>query len=180
MILTEVWVPGHPRTKGSLDVKGGYAADTPLSKRWRVLMAEQVRQDIARRSWRGPELPEIKYPHAGPVAVWFAAWVPRPGGPAATPEPAVWGGAGDIDKLARNLLDALGSPRDAEGRDRRACAELYFDDNQVTRVAGSKFASGPARPQGILIQVVTHVPLDDEPHYLAAADRVRDAARTRS
>jgi hypothetical protein len=182
VILTEVWVPGHPRTKGSLDVKGGYATDTPLSKRWRVLVAEAVRRDISRRYRL---LADVTLPYAGPVAVWFAAWIPRPGLRSTGPEPAVWHNAGDADKLARNVLDALGSPREAQGRDRAACASLYVDDNQVVRLSGEKFAATEQRPPGILIvamalQQPSAAMASAERAWFDTAEHVRQQSRTTS
>lgn len=185
MILTEVWVPGHPRTKGSVTAKGNYVTDSPASKRWRVLMAEAVRRDIERRNARdlrhAADRP-LLYPCTGPVAVWFAAWIPRPGLRSTSPEPATWHNAGDADKLARNVLDALGSPRDAQGRDRTACASLYADDNQVVRLSGEKFAATGLRPPGILIvamalQQPSAAMASAERAWFDTAERVRTQGR---
>jgi hypothetical protein len=39
MIITELWIPGRPVTKGSLTRVGGALRDTPQSKAWRRIMA---------------------------------------------------------------------------------------------------------------------------------------------
>ena len=58
MVLS-CWVPGRPKTKGSLTVVNGarnVVSDTPASKRWRALMA-----------YAAAAL--VKAPLEGPVAV---------------------------------------------------------------------------------------------------------------
>lgn len=173
MILTEVWVPGHPRTKGSLTVKGGYAADTAHSKRWRAFMAEQVRQDIAlRRNSAAPALNEV-WPYLGPVAVWFAAWLPKGSGTAAPDEPPVWYGAGDVDKLARNVLDALA----ADAKNATMNGGVYVNDNQVVRLSGEKFTASPelGRPPGMYLLVTALAVVSDVMQH-ERAERVRGAS----
>lgn len=173
MILTEVWVPGHPRTKGSLAAKGGYATDTPESKRWRAFMAETVRQDMARRTLARHNEIIAPYPHTGPVAVWFAVWLPKRIVPMPFETP-IWSGAGDIDKLARNLLDALGSPRREDRRDAPLCAGVYLDDNQVVKISGEKYTAHLANPgltPGMVIQVTTYG-MSDEAHWSGARRRL--------
>ena len=152
MILTQTWVPGHPKTKGSLTAKGGYATDTPASKRWRALMAERVRADIARRGAH-----EDVYPYAGPVLVAAYFWIDPPGtsytrdtgaGTAAT-----WHGAGDVDKLARNLLDALA----ADARSAIMNGGAIMNDNQVINLNVWKFAvdRSAGRAPGVWLSVAT-------------------------
>lgn len=170
MILTEVWVPGHPRTKGSLNAKGGYVSDTPASKRWRALMAETVRQDVTLRGAH----PDV-YPYAGPVAVWCVAWLQRPrtyepGEPAT---PAIWHNAGDVDKLARNVLDAIA----ADAKSTIMNGGVIMNDNQVVRLSIEKFsARQPERPPGMYLCVfalsgASWAP-DDRNHF-ATVERVR-------
>jgi Holliday junction resolvase RusA-like endonuclease len=175
MILTEVWVPGHPRTKGSLTAKGGYVQDAAHSKRWRAFMAEQVRQDIALRT-TGAVLAGVHgvYPYAGPVAVWFVAWIPK-GSTPGPDEPPIWHGAGDVDKLARNLLDALA----ADAKNAAMNGGVYANDNQVVRLSGEKFTARPefGRPAGMLIQVMTYeFARSYDATWSATAERVRSAA----
>lgn len=82
--MIHVWIPGRPRTKGSLDE---FHQDTPESKRWRSLMAyalEQAKGDTA--------------PAGVPVAVRAVFFLPA--------QDVTTPGCGDLDKLLRNLLDA--------------------------------------------------------------------------
>lgn len=81
--MIHAWIPGHPRTKGSLDA---FHQDTPQSKRWRSLMAYSL------RPWAR------QLPAGTAVAVRATFWLPT--GDVTTPN------CGDLDKLLRNLLDA--------------------------------------------------------------------------
>lgn len=167
MILTEVWVPGHPRTKGSLSAKGSYVSDTPASKRWRALMAETVRQDVTLRGAH----PDV-YPYAGPVAVWCVAWLQRPGS-AVSAEPAIWHNAGDVDKLARNVLDAIA----ADAKSSIMNGGVIMNDNQVIRLSIEKFAAHqPDRSPGMYLCVLALTGTSWAPdgrHWLATVERVR-------
>lgn len=91
-LLVMTWIPGKPKTKGSLAVRNGKTGalreSVVGSTQWRQLIAKRVgetRQHAA--TWDGP---------AGVTAYFY---LPRPD-PAAVR-------AGDIDKLTRNVLDAL-------------------------------------------------------------------------
>lgn len=127
MTITEVWIPGHPRTKGSLDPKN--MQDTPESKRWRVLMADAVRTDIARRD-------PSYVPTLLSVVVTLHAFLVAPPVPVGEPawRAAIWPGAGDVDKLARNALDALA----ADSRVALRNGGAYHNDNQVTMLIATK------------------------------------------
>ncbi len=154
MIITELWIPGRPVTKGSLTVVNGVPKDTPQSKAWRRIMAGAVRDDVRWRHvayHRTPEFGEpghrfgpverVKLPYAGPVAV-TAAWF--------LPAPVLQYGAGDLDKLLRNLLDAL-SASGERTQDRSLCAGAIVDDNQVQNVDSWKFCD--AETPGVAVQV---------------------------
>jgi Holliday junction resolvase RusA-like endonuclease len=85
-------VPGHPKTKGSLVVRNAKAGTmreaVAGSTRWRQLIAERVRECRQRaEAWDGP---------AGVTAYFY---LPR--------DDIITARAGDIDKLTRNVLDAL-------------------------------------------------------------------------
>lgn len=136
MIITELWIPGRPVTKGSLTVVNGIPKDTPQSKAWRRIMAGAVRDDLARK-----HLVRALIPYDGPVAV-TAAWF--------LPVPVTQHGAGDIDKLMRNLLDALSAPSDRT-QDTSLCAGAIVDDNQVQSVDSWKFCD--AEMPGVVVQV---------------------------
>lgn len=92
--MIHVWIPGHPRTKGSLDA---FHQDTPQSKRWRALVAYALERHPGRVAW----------PKGTAVAVRATFWLAADD--ATTPN------VGDLDKLDRNLLDA--------GTDARAYAD---------------------------------------------------------
>lgn len=134
-------VPGQPRTKGSLQARArrchctkdcpGYLGATQLrdsvaSKRWRALCAYQAQQAMA-------VTPGEDWPVAGSVAV-----VALFGLRAADIEAQ---GAGDVDKLARNLLDAMQD------------AELYANDSQVHPLYVDKFAIEPDQQPTTLVRV---------------------------
>lgn len=116
--VLSVWIPGRPKTKGSLTVTNaarGLAQDTPASKRWRALMAY-----AARRAWEEP------WALDGPVSVVAVFHLPA--------VDVSTGRVGDIDKLARNLLDALQD------------AQVFSDDVQVTRLLCEKVSAGERGP----------------------------------
>lgn len=130
------WVPGPPKTKGSLTARAprchccdackGYVGQPQLrdsvgSGRWRKLVAYQAEQ-----AKRGVGM---AWPLGGPVAVDLTFGLL--GDPIAT-------GAGDLDKLYRNVLDALTD------------AGVYEDDVQVVRLSGSKSEDEP----GVRVRVV--------------------------
>lgn len=136
VIITELWVPGTPRTKGSLDERH---QDTPQSKTWRRLMAGAVRDDLARRHGTVPG----GMSYAGPVEVYVAWFLPVD--PLAVR-------AGDIDKLLRNLLDALSAPTERT-TDPSLCGGAIADDNQVQHVDSWEF--GPDKRPGAAIYVAS-------------------------
>lgn len=149
MILTQTWVPGHPKTKGSLTAKGGHATDTPASKHWRAMMAERVRQDIAHRAFfkrdRNGTVQSNIYPHSGPVLVAAYFWLEPTTGKAIAHAhhtgAATWPMAGDVDKLARNLLDALA----ADAKSAAMNGGAYLNDNQVINCNVWKFPADRSR-----------------------------------
>ncbi len=140
--VLEFWVPGAPKTKGSLTARmvkcrctptcNGYRGSPQLrdsdgSKRWRKLVAYQAGQAM-----RGVA---TAFPIAGPVSVelWFSLPVIDVTG----------SGVGDLDKLYRNVLDALTD------------AGVYGDDVQVVQLSGWK-ASGVEefRSEGVRVKVM--------------------------
>lgn len=128
-LLVMAWVPGAPKTKGSLAVRNGRTGalreSVAGSTRWRQLMAERF---VAMR-----QQPE---PWAGPAGVTAYFYLPR-GDPATTR-------AGDIDKLTRNVLDALED------------AKIWADDVQCVTLDIRKFglAASPQGGPGAFITVV--------------------------
>jgi Holliday junction resolvase RusA-like endonuclease len=123
-VVLEVFVPGHPKTKGSLEKQGGRMVESVVgSKKWRQMMAYTATVG------RGNRVES----ESGPVAVRLVFWLPVADVAAGRP--------GDIDKLARNALDALTD------------AKAYADDAQVIRLIAEKYPVHAGRPQGVLIQV---------------------------
>jgi Holliday junction resolvase RusA-like endonuclease len=151
-LITAVWVPGHPATKGSLTFKGrGHVEESVKgSEEWRALVTKMVREDIARRNPPGPGFMAPEYrdkpirmagepikPTTLPVLVRLGFWLdhPDPCGPTVR--------AGDIDKLSRNVLDALTD------------AGAYIDDNQVQSLIATKHPSnGVPGASGAKIEVM--------------------------
>lgn len=129
----EVWVPGRPKTKGSMRVvngrKGVLTESVEGSKRWRELMryatVEAMKRDLVRVGGGAS-----RWPLTGPVGVGLAFGMPVL---------STGGRAGDLDKLARNVLDALTD------------AGVYGDDVQVAYLIASK--EGPVEHAGVTIRV---------------------------
>lgn len=144
MIITELFIPGRPVTKGSLSRrgKGEALSDTPQSKAWRRLMAGAIRDDLARRHGTVPG--GISY--ASRVEV-YAAWF--------LPVDPLELQAGDVDKLLRNLLDALSAPT-KRTTDVSLCSSAIVDDNQVQHVDSWEF--GPDVRPGVAVRVATCSP----------------------
>lgn len=136
MTTLSFFVAGHPKTKGSLDMMQAaqgrtYARESvdPDGK-WRTAVAlaaieasTGMRPDVT--SYRHiPE--ELKArpiaEKAKAVAVALTFWMPAPKSAAATADGPVRRGTGDIDKLSRNVLDALQD------------AGVLLDDACVTRL----------------------------------------------
>lgn len=121
-VLAAVWVPGVPRTKGSLDRR---MQDTPASKAWRSLLAEEFRRYARVHLGDGFEW----FTYAGPVAVRCIF---------------VRGdGIGDVDKLARNVLDALTD------------SGVIGDDVQVVKLHCDRVSEAPGRGDGAFVLVAT-------------------------
>lgn len=160
-ILTEFWCAGSPRTKGSLDPCT--MQDTPESSRWRAILASAARADYVRR--HGPDAPP--YPRA--TLVRAVAWLSPPIDWNAD-DGAIWARAGDGDKLARNLLDALSTEGGQRGR---KCAGVYLDDNLVESIVIDKYVADERGP-GMLVRVS---PVDPDWRMIAkgSAEQARDA-----
>lgn len=136
-MIDELFVPGRPRTKGSLKVitprgqKPRLIEDHKHSKPWRQHIAAHLKQ----AGYAG-----IAYP--GPVTLYAGFIFERHG---ATAHRLTWptlsagvNAHGDLDKLLRNLLDALED------------AQVILNDEQVCRVRTSKTFGSQA---GLLISV---------------------------
>lgn len=131
--LLDDFVEGTPRPKGSLDTHatrdgagrltgGVHVKDSPQSVKWRRTMAQRLRSTYAARSAE---------PVVGPVVVRATFWFdPKRFGSAAqgTPWP-MHPQIGDLDKLLRNLLDALAVDETGKGNG----AAVIANDRQVVR-----------------------------------------------
>lgn len=131
--VLDFWVPGHPKTKGSLTPRArkcrccdkctGFVGkvqlvDTEASKRWRKLVAYRAERAIVERDilrWG------MGFPIEGQVGLDL--------GFALDIDDVIQMGAGDTDKLYRNVLDALTD------------AGVYVDDVQVVKLTGYKIES---------------------------------------
>lgn len=142
MTTLDVWVSGRPRTKGSLN--GGRTgagavrlADTPQSKAWRAAICNAVVPLVADEM---PEVPPNQKGHWRLRAGWPRAEVPvtvtaqfyfrrSRNDQAARPISEQYG---DLDKLMRNVLDALQD------------SGVYRNDSQVVAMdpAPSKWFAG--------------------------------------
>jgi len=133
--LLVTFVPGAPKTKGSLTFKGnGYVRENVVgSTRWRMMVVDRARAAVP------PGMPAW----SGPVAVHATFFLPAPAKYAGWLE-AIWPRAGDVDKLTRNVLDALsvneGEPKLGAG--------IYVDDNQVTQLVINKIPVLPHSSAG--------------------------------
>lgn len=147
--LLDEFVPGSPKTKGSLDFKGGgrVVENVAGSKRWRMLMADRLR-----RAWNGSGGDPIargSYPRETrtgvKIRVTATFYLPCARGARSL----IAKGSGDIDKLARNLLDALTD------------SGIIGDDAQVVAILCEKREAAAERtagrpgvmPQGVHVQV---------------------------
>jgi crossover junction endodeoxyribonuclease RusA len=135
-VTLSLFVPGHPAPQGSKrHVGNGRMIESSKAlKPWR----ESIRWAVLAE--RGES--ELK---TGPVGVLLTFVMPRP---ASTPKrrtpPAVK--RPDIDKLARALLDAIGS------------AGIWTDDSQVTELWATKRLAEIGETPGVHITVRTLVP----------------------
>jgi Holliday junction resolvase RusA-like endonuclease len=149
--ILATFVPGIPRSKGSLSpqaVRGGGGrltgrtrlVDSPQSKKWRRTMAKHVAA-----LWSPAE------PVAGPVAVSAAFYFDRADYLVRADSP--WPDhphVGDLDKLVRNLLDALQVDDSGEGNG----AGVFADDRQVVELVETrKVWAGPRQVAGVAIRV---------------------------
>lgn len=132
MKIVSVFIPGLPKTKGSMEHVGGGKMRESVegSTRWKRIMAGLI-HDQYRRSFSAP------YP--GPCSVLADAYFDCTG------EDLIREGAtGDTDKLMRNVMDALKD------------AGAYIDDAQVVDERLRKWAirDYPLHPnQGLMVTV---------------------------
>lgn len=154
-LVVTVWVPGIPKTKGSLDVVNratGAVAENVDNTGWRRQVAARVRAAMAPTfpavSKVAPELLPYR-PIDVPVIV-NVLFVLRPPKTHEQMQSATWHAAGDVDKLQRLIGDALNAGKDAHPKD----AHLIADDNLIVRWNATKVsAAAIGYAPGALINV---------------------------
>lgn len=129
----EIWVPGRPKPKGSLKHvgRGRLVEQVEGSSTWRATVAAHALRTVTGR--RG------EFPLDGPVSVQLALLFRRPKSVKRDAMPCTRS-TGDIDKHARNCLDAL------------VDAAVIGDDGQVVWLAVSMLYDPDGR-EGALINV---------------------------
>lgn len=128
-VLADVWVPGVPRTKGSVMPQGKRVYEPPQSIRWQRLIADAVRR------WRRER--GLTSASEAPCEVRCVCFVPLPVNQTQWTIGATHRGAGDVDKLARNALDGIGSA----ARDAAKNGGAIVDDVQVFRLDVQRYAA---------------------------------------
>lgn len=131
------WVPGRPKTKGSLTVvngaRGVLRENVAGSKEWR----DMIRYKAVEARNEGGD-----WPLAGPVAVAATFYLPVVQVVKPNRKGDGYERTGDLDKLSRNLLDALQD------------AGVYVDDVQVVRLLVDKAAPGVRGRVGVDVRVL--------------------------
>jgi Holliday junction resolvase RusA-like endonuclease len=158
-VLIQAKVSGHPRTKGSLN------GVCTRNKSHTIHYTEQVEQSSAWRKRVARVLREAQLAeygrflqHAGPVEVRLVFHYPRTAASAGGIAPShetTWPTVitlGDIDKLARNVLDALSAPTKRDGME--GCSALIKDDSQVVLLSVGKFWAHDLAEPGVDILVM--------------------------
>ena len=151
-VLLDTFVNGRPRTKGSLKPiinwstqKYRMVEQVEQSKPWRLAISNHVIKTLACDRPVSPALwTELGLPYDRPVSVEmsFTFALNRVDvGPADADGWPVGIGWGDIDKLTRNVLDALTD------------AKLYRDDSLVVAISATKSFARDLRSAGVSLRV---------------------------
>lgn len=130
-LVLNLWIPGNPKTKGSLEDRGnGALTDTPASKRWRALMRDRMKVSIIGEPVGPTKAAKVD-------RFWFISRPPTPIGREINP---MRGHLGDVDKLDRNLFDAMTD------------ALVWRDDEQLADGSHRKRWASDLGP-GVLVQL---------------------------
>lgn len=157
--LVSTFVPGHPKTKGSLTaVTGQHLRDKPSSEKWRVLIVNRVRTDMAIREIGAGTGFASMYPAQGRIGVQIISYLQASVGPEPGRLARAWKWilsklSGDVDKLARNVLDALSACDEGCGKGCKKHAGLIGDDSQVWDLYTHKRLAQPGMIPGQQINV---------------------------
>lgn len=146
MILIDTFVEGRPRTKGSLKPIVNWASQkvmmveqVGLSTAWRRTVSNHMVALVARKEGKGWRLMN-GWPRRKAVSVALVFVFEREHGDG--DEWPVKVGYGDVDKLTRNVLDALTD------------AKVYADDSLVRVVTARKVFVGDAEDRaGVRVTV---------------------------
>jgi hypothetical protein len=143
LAAVDVWVPGRPRTKGSLKVRGRRANGSAIlteavegSYEWRGVIVRTLWGKLA--GGKG-----VWTPYTGPVRVGAEFHLPPPAGRSAG---RLWPDRlrdGDLDKYTRNLGDALTD------------SGIIADDGQIVSWWTSKTWAADADSCGVRVWVGT-------------------------
>jgi len=158
-VLISLRVGGRPRTKGSMnpictrDAKHTVYLDEDItdSKPWRKRVARALRE--AQLAEGG-----TFWQYAGAVEVRLVFFFPRTEAAAGGPIPShatEWPidiKIGDVDKLARNILDTLSTPK--KRSEMEGCSALILDDSQVVLLSVAKFWTDADSEPGVQILVL--------------------------
>lgn len=135
-LLLDAFVPGRPRPKGSMDLMpNGYAKqNNAASTPWQREMETVFRRITQNEGGRpGKWTPRVGYPYALPVVVFAEFYFERPAHPQF--DVPASGSTGDVDKLTRNLLDALEE------------AKVYTNDTRVVDLfVSSRYVNERTKP----------------------------------
>lgn len=160
MILADFRVNGRPRTKGSLKAYCMKNAAHTMRIEEEVAESKSWRAKVARasREYQLSTYGALRQ-FDGPVQVRLVLWFPREqsvsGGPIPTHD-TPWPTAitvGDVDKLARNVLDALSMP--AKKAHAPLTSGLIRDDSQVAFLSVLKMWETEENPAGLAVHVST-------------------------
>lgn len=136
-------VPGTAKTKGSMRSlgKGRMVEQVKGSSAWRRQVATAVAQGLGQRS--GPDGPvRLKRPHRGPVCVHVIfQFAPLRANLSRAELDRTLGRMGDLDKLQRNVGDALED------------AGLIADDAQIILWKAEKVWAPAGRSAGLTLRV---------------------------
>jgi Holliday junction resolvase RusA-like endonuclease len=149
----ELWVPGHPVSKGSL------RCVTPhVGGRRGVLVPEKTVRDPD--GWKA-KLPDVlawkaqkiaANPIDDPVELRVDFYLRRPA-TTAFPVAPVGHGSGDLDKLTRMVGDAVGGSKTNPNR-------LITDDSRIARIVAEKFYAAAGQAEGAKIELCPYLPPD--------------------
>lgn len=157
--LVDVWVPGKARPKGSMRPigNGRMVESNEASPEWRAQLARAFWRDYHERELSNQDSVQ---PWGRPVDVAVAAYFNRRGATSVCPDSVA---TGDVDKLLRNVLDALQGPR-------KGVRGVLADDALVQHGVIDPFWVRDDLPEGMW--VIVTAPTDEELAFRARVANV--------